>query len=239
MNGEEWLSSGEPTPMLDYLRGQEVSDRKLRLYAVACCRRIWDFLPDERSRKAVEAAEEYADGSVDRDRLVVARDEAREVKGILRGLVQTPFQRAANAAFDATRDTGSSASNNAPYEAARALSFEYHNHCDEGSFVSSQISFAASLAIPSDLCFSTRLGSRPTWSRSPKLFTTIELLTACRSWAMPSKRQVAITWTSSITAVHRPSKFEVAGWSMPCLERLETINSCLLAITNSIPRGEP
>src|SRR5262249_25511065 len=44
-----------------------------------------------------------------------------------RGPTQTPFQRAANAAFDATRDTGSSASNNAPYEAARALSFEDHN----------------------------------------------------------------------------------------------------------------
>jgi hypothetical protein len=131
MNEEEWLSSFEPKPMLDYLRGQSVSDRKLRLYSVACCRRIWDYMIDERSRKAVEVAEAYADGSIDRERLVVARDEAREVKGILSGPSQTPFQRAANAAFDATRDTGSSASNNAPYEAARALNFKDHNHCEE------------------------------------------------------------------------------------------------------------
>jgi hypothetical protein len=132
MNEEEWLASIEPTPMLDFLRGRKSSDRKLRLFAAACCRRIWGFLTDERSRKAVGLVEEYADGSIDRGRLVSARDDAREVKRNLRGPSQTPFQRAANAAFDATRDTGSSASNNAPYEAARALHFEDHNHCEEG-----------------------------------------------------------------------------------------------------------
>jgi hypothetical protein len=132
MNGEEWATSVDPTPMLDYLRGERASDRKLRLYAVACCRRVWNLLVDERSRKAVRVAEAYADGSVDRERLIAMRDEARDVKGILHGPTQTPFKRAANAAFDATRDTGSSAANNTPYEAARALNFEDHNLCEEG-----------------------------------------------------------------------------------------------------------
>jgi hypothetical protein len=131
MNEQEWLASNDPVQMLDYLRGKKASDRKLRLITVACCRRVWGFLTDERSRKAVAVAEEYADRLIDREALVSARDNVREVKRFLRGPSHTRFRRATNAAFDATRDTGSSASNNAPLEAARALNFEDHNHCDD------------------------------------------------------------------------------------------------------------
>ncbi len=60
MTEQEWLACGETTRMLAYLQGK-ASERKLRLFAVACCRRVWPLLSDKRGRRAVEANEKYAD----------------------------------------------------------------------------------------------------------------------------------------------------------------------------------
>jgi hypothetical protein len=61
MTDGEWLAATSPKPLLDFLHGK-ASDRKLRLFACACCRSVWPLLRDERSRKGVAVAERYADG---------------------------------------------------------------------------------------------------------------------------------------------------------------------------------
>jgi hypothetical protein len=60
MNEGKWLQCTSPMPMLDFLQGK-VSERKLRLFAVACCRPFWHLL-DARKRRAIEILERYADG---------------------------------------------------------------------------------------------------------------------------------------------------------------------------------
>jgi hypothetical protein len=62
MTEAEWLACADPAPMCGAFREGEVSGRKLRLFAVACCRRVWPVIADERCRRAVEVAERVADG---------------------------------------------------------------------------------------------------------------------------------------------------------------------------------
>jgi hypothetical protein len=72
---QEWLISCNPALMLDFL-GSGRSDRKLRLFASACCRQVWDRLTNPYLRLAVEAAEDFADGEITEDDLTCARAAA-------------------------------------------------------------------------------------------------------------------------------------------------------------------
>ncbi|HEY1186012.1 MAG TPA: hypothetical protein VGE74_00085 [Gemmata sp.] len=99
MTEQEWLNCTDPTPMLDFLR-EQAGDRKLRLFAVGCCRLIWDRLVCPASREAVIASEAFADGRGSDDDLTTLNHRAegaafgidskeeryrREQRGIVRG----------------------------------------------------------------------------------------------------------------------------------------------------------
>jgi hypothetical protein len=58
-----WVNATAPQAMLCFLQGLRLAgDRKLRLLAAACCRRIWRLLVHDVSREAVEVGERFADG---------------------------------------------------------------------------------------------------------------------------------------------------------------------------------
>jgi hypothetical protein len=71
MTETEWQHASEPHLMLAFLQGK-ASDRKLRLFAVACSQRVWSLI-DDLGRTAVEVAENYADGLAGPDEMRAAR----------------------------------------------------------------------------------------------------------------------------------------------------------------------
>jgi hypothetical protein len=60
LTDKKWLSCTDPERMLESFLGK-ASERKIRLFAVACCQRIRHLLTHEASREALQVAEAYAD----------------------------------------------------------------------------------------------------------------------------------------------------------------------------------
>jgi hypothetical protein len=73
----EWLSETDPQGLLPFVRGT-TTDRKLRLTAVASCRKVWHLMADDRSRTAVEIAELLAEGAANEHQRAEAEAAALE-----------------------------------------------------------------------------------------------------------------------------------------------------------------
>jgi hypothetical protein len=86
MTESEFATCTDPLRMLGSLLSTgRASERKLRLFGVACVRRAWHLLRDERSCRAVEVAELYADGVAHRGERANAEADAKRAADGMRG----------------------------------------------------------------------------------------------------------------------------------------------------------
>jgi hypothetical protein len=86
VTADEWASCDDPKEMVCAMRGK-VSDRKNRLFNVACCRRIWHLFRKPAVHEAILVGERYADGLADREQLraalrVIHQERARTPAGL-------------------------------------------------------------------------------------------------------------------------------------------------------------
>jgi hypothetical protein len=66
MDENQWLNCDDPKQMLELLIARDASERKLRLFAILCCRRVWDVRGDHKGFKhsILQASEGAAEGTV-------------------------------------------------------------------------------------------------------------------------------------------------------------------------------
>jgi hypothetical protein len=134
---KQWLTSSDSEVMLDICPAGRVQsdldslrlDRKLRLFAVACCRQIWHWLTDSRSQAAVYVAERFADGLATTEELEAACNAAYaridEVVTIRDGQqwVEDSVGKAAEAAFSVAEAAAITAARATMWDARDAFAF--------------------------------------------------------------------------------------------------------------------
>jgi hypothetical protein len=75
MTEQDWFLCEHPEPMLEFLRGK-TCERKMRFFALACCLEVRQWIIDDKSNKALQVCELFADGKVGHKKLTAARREA-------------------------------------------------------------------------------------------------------------------------------------------------------------------
>jgi hypothetical protein len=91
MTEQQWLTCTMPDDLLNWLEDR-VSDRKLRLFATACCRHVWKLIAHPDAREAVQISERFADGLATAKELAAAKTKAlracRELAKSMRTLTE-------------------------------------------------------------------------------------------------------------------------------------------------------
>jgi len=125
MTEVEWLACTDPTPMLEYLRAK-ATERKLRLFACACCWEIWYLLRDKRSKKAAKTIELYADGLITDSRMADVREAARRaaIKWVSPEAITVGQRFPEEVAYSATLQEAGQAASEAAYLAAQVSEAE-------------------------------------------------------------------------------------------------------------------
>jgi len=130
MNEAEWLASTDPIGMLSCLAGR-ASQRKLRLFACACCRHIWEWLPDDATRDLVAAVEDNPDGTFSEFEALVASSRSKRLD---------------DGGYSAVKHLGRSFSNVGPLDGAFHVALEVLSRMrEEDKAVAEEVAQAALL----------------------------------------------------------------------------------------------
>src|SRR5262249_6107956 len=134
MTGEQWMACGDPLTILAFLRGK-ASERKLRLFGAAFCRRVWGQLTSVKSRRAVEFAEGYADGAGARKAMMTAGNAANAPARTAtdrspEGRTGAAVRALRAARYTALADAWRAGAIAARFAALSAGPTEYHHQCE-------------------------------------------------------------------------------------------------------------
>ena len=123
---ELWQNCKHPEWMLWALEQVEYRNQhKLRLFACECARRYWQLLDDERSKKAVETAERFAQDRATRDELALAWTHARAAASDATRKANWSMSRAAArvVAWDAAKAAAAAAARDASKNGIKAAAW--------------------------------------------------------------------------------------------------------------------
>jgi hypothetical protein len=127
MTEEEWLGHDDPDQMIEFA-WKAAGERKSRMFALACCHRVFLLMNDPRAFRAIEVAERAAEGQADEAEIEPARmanfDLYFEVKPDEYWDLKADYSQAANVAQAVNHLWSGEAAEDAARFAATATAYD-------------------------------------------------------------------------------------------------------------------